>query len=366
MNKPLKIYMRNTAIKMMPESIDKLIGLISLETSSSKKLQYLPSKIFMLPNVSAFKIGGCSQLLESFRSSIHSLSAASVSPTLKTLHLENATLSDEDLPAILNCFPKLEELIASKNDFIFTACIKEHVHLTSVDLSHCMMLQKIPECPNLRILKVNHCVNLKEISEVPFIHKLDARHTSLTRETSDILWFQAAKGMRELEVVMPQTEIPEWFDFIDNTENPQFWARGKLPIFALALVFQDVTGWGRQGPHHIIQLQLVINSSRCVSCKDYKFRIATNHVLICDLRLLFSEEEWLGLNAFLEHDDWNVVQVSYQAPPPLILSQWGVYVYDEGANMEDVKFVCPDPKYLEMSPPIVVSTKKDLSRNEES
>ncbi|KAL2318719.1 hypothetical protein Fmac_032595 [Flemingia macrophylla] len=164
--------------------------------------------------------------------------------------------------------------------------------------------------------------------------------------------------MRELEVVMPQTEIPEWFDFIGNGENPCFWVRGKVPALALALVFQDVMGWGREGRHQILQLQLVING-RCVSRKGYKFRIAEGHVLICDPRILFSEEEWLGLDALLEHDDWNVVNVSYQAPPPLILSQWGVYVYEEGANMKDVQFVCPDSKYLDMPPTAIVPTEED-------
>ncbi|KAL2318724.1 hypothetical protein Fmac_032600 [Flemingia macrophylla] len=164
----------------------------------------------------------------------------------------------------------------------------------------------------------------------------------------------AAKGTRELEIVMPKTEIPEWFDFIGNGENPCFWVRGKFPTFSLALVFHGVAGsCERQGDHHqILQLQLVING-RCVSRSDYKFRIAADHVLICDLRILLSDEEWLGLDAFLLHDDYNVVQVSYQAPASLMLSQWGVHVSDEGANMEDVQFVCPNSKYL------VVPTKED-------
>ncbi|XP_029125309.1 uncharacterized protein LOC109789614 [Cajanus cajan] len=357
MNKSLKIYMTNTAIKVLPESIDKLIGLVSIEISNSRKLKYLPSSLFMLPNNVAFKIGGCRQLLESFRSFVQSLSTINVCPILQTLHFENANLSDGDLLTILNCFPKLEELFASKNKFVsLPTCIKECVHLTSLDVSFCEMLQKIPECPNLRTLKVNHCMNLEEISELPFIQKVDARHTSLAKETSDMLWFQAAKGMRELEIVMPQTEIAEWFDFIGNGENLRFWVRCKFPTFALALVFQDVTGWGRQGRHQILQLQLVING-RCVSRRGYKFRIGADHVLICDLRLLFSDEEWLGLDTFLEHE-WNVVQVSYEAPPPLILSRWGVHVYEEGANMEHVQFICPHPKYLDMSPTLV-PTKED-------
>ncbi|TKY57193.1 TMV resistance protein N [Spatholobus suberectus] len=167
---------------------------------------------------------------------------------------------------------------------------------------------------------------------------------------------EAAKGIRGIEVVMPQTEIPEWFDFVGNGGNPRFWTRGKFPVFALALVFQDVRGRLRPSRRQLVELHLVING-RCVPRKGYyNFRIAADHVLICDLRLLFSDEEWLGLDAFLEHE-WNLVQVSYEAPSTLTLSGWGVFVYEEGANMEDVQFMCPDPKYSNMSPTVV--PKKD-------
>ncbi|KAL2318720.1 hypothetical protein Fmac_032596 [Flemingia macrophylla] len=185
MNKPLKIYMTNTAIKVLPQSIDKLIGLVSIEMSSSRKLKYLPSSLFMLPNNVAFKIGGSRQLLEPFRSFTQSLNADNVS-ILQTLNVENSSLSDGDLLTILTCFPKLKELIASNNKFVsLPACIKECVHLISLDVSFCKRLRKIPECPNLKILKINHCVSLDKISELPFVQKVDGRHTSLSEETSN-------------------------------------------------------------------------------------------------------------------------------------------------------------------------------------
>lgn len=169
-----------------------------------------------------------------------------------------------------------------------------------------------------------------------------------------------AKGIRGLEVVMPQTEIPEWFDWVDNINggNPRFWARGKFPIIALALAFEDVSERARQSRRQLVELHLLING-RCVPRKGYyNFKIAADHVLICDLRLLFSDKEWLGLDAFLEHE-WNLVRVSYEAPSTLTLSGWGVFVYEEGANMEDVQFMCPDPKYSDMSPTKLVPTTKD-------
>ncbi|KAJ1385341.1 Leucine-rich repeat domain superfamily [Sesbania bispinosa] len=359
MNKPLKIYLINTAIKELPDSIGNLIGLVCIEIPSSTKLKYLPSSLFTLPNVVAFKMGGCSQLRESFRRFAQSPSAAN-GCRAKTLNFGNGGLSDEDLQTILNCFPKLEELIASENNFVsLPACIKESIHLTSLDVSVCKKLQEIPECTNLRILNVHRCVKLKYISELPStIQKVDARYCfSLTKETLDMLWYQVSKEIRGLEIVMPQTEIAERFDFIDNGGNPRFWARGKFPVFALALVFRDVNEKASNSRRQLVELQLIING-QCVPHKGYySFRIAADHVLVCDLRLLFSEEEWKGLDAFLVHD-WNLVLVSYEAPSTMTLSCWGVFMYKQETNMEDVQFMCPDPiKYSDMaliSPPTIL------------
>lgn len=193
MNKPLKIYMINTPIKKLPNSIDNLIGLVSIEMPYSKNLKYLPSSIFTLPNVVAFKFGGCSKLGESFRRFLPDRQEANESSTVKAMHFGNSGLSDEDIQEILIYFPKLEKLIASDNNLVsLPACIKESDHLTKLDVSGCNMLQKIPECTNLSILNVHGCVKLEHISELPCtIRKIDARYCiHLIRETSDMLWDQ--------------------------------------------------------------------------------------------------------------------------------------------------------------------------------
>ncbi|XP_061344703.1 uncharacterized protein LOC133290611 isoform X2 [Gastrolobium bilobum] len=84
------------------------------------------------------------------------------------------------------------------------------------------------------------------------------------------LWFnnfhirrvkKVPKEIRGLEVVMPQTEIPEWFNFRGNEGSPRFWAHGKskFPIVALALVFQGVNEMANQSRWQLVQLRLVIN-----------------------------------------------------------------------------------------------------------
>jgi len=192
MTKPLKIYMMNTAIQELPESIGKLTGLVCIDISNNRELKYLPSSLFMLSDVVSLKIEGCSKLQESFRSLMQHPSKANVRPTFLSLNIKNGNLSDEDLLAILCYFPKLEELIASENNFVsIPSCIKECGDLTSLDLNGCTKLKKITECTNLRILDVHGCLYLEEISELPSIQKVDARFCfELTRETTDMLWCQ--------------------------------------------------------------------------------------------------------------------------------------------------------------------------------
>jgi Leucine-rich repeat (LRR) protein len=194
MNKPLKIQMLATSIKKLPISVGNLIGLVSLDMQYCHKLEYLPSSLFSLPNVVDFKFGYCPKLGESFRRFLlDSPLGDNERSTLKTMNFEKSDLLDEDIHGILICFPKLEELNASGNKFVYLpSCIKEFDHLTNLDVSWCNKLKKIPECTNLRILNVHGCVNLDHISELPCtIQKIYATKCfNFSSETSDMLWDQ--------------------------------------------------------------------------------------------------------------------------------------------------------------------------------
>jgi hypothetical protein len=143
-----------------------------------------------------------------------------------------------------------------------------------------------------------------------------------------------------LEIEMPKTKVPEWFDYICKGGIPCLWVRGKFPNVALASLFL-VEGLF---PHHQVKLHLVING-QLVPHKDYNnFIIEPHHVLVCDLRHLYDDEEWLSIDALLLKHEWNQVQISYEVSYGLPLSEWGVYVYKQGTtdNLEDhVQFMCP-------------------------
>jgi hypothetical protein len=153
---------------------------------------------------------------------------------------------------------------------------------------------------------------------------------------------------------MLKMEIPEWFDCIYSHGIPIIWARRKFPIVALALVFQEVkkttddfrslfeqirllTGIKKL---YIISLHLFIDGQEICS-KDFPyFNVGEDHVLLCDLRVLFSDEEWQNLDASLG-DDWKTIEV--QCVPnlkeDLILTTWGVHVYKQETSINNIRFV---------------------------
>ncbi|KAL1332647.1 hypothetical protein AAHE18_11G042600 [Arachis hypogaea] len=317
MDKPLKICMKDTAIRELPPSFANLSGLGYLNMSNCKQLQNLPSKLFVLPNFVTLKIGGCPQLRESFTQFKGCDSRAECWPNLETLHFCNASLSDEDLYVIVHSFPKLRELNVSSNCFVsIPTYIKESINLTTLDVSYCLKLQQIPALPSS-------------------IQKVDARHcNSLTADSSSTLWSQMPREIDRLEVVMPETEIPEWLDYHGHGVIPIFWARGKFPVVALAFVFAEIN-------YHAVNLHLFIDNEHVsVQSQHLIFNIAEDHVLLCDLRVLFRDEEWKRLDARFRHDNcWKSIQVKCE--PDIILKDWGVHVYKKETNMANIQFSCP-------------------------
>ncbi|XP_057748411.1 TMV resistance protein N-like [Arachis stenosperma] len=323
MDKPLKICMKDTAIRELPPSFANLSGLGYLDMSSCKQLQNLPSKLFVLPNFVTLKIGECPQLRESFTQFKGCDSRAECWPNLETLHFCNASLSDEDLYVIVHSFPKLRELNVSSNYFVsIPTYIKESINLTTLDVSYCLKLQQIPELPST-------------------VQKVDARHcNSLTAESSSMLWSQVPTEIDRLEVVMPKTEIPEWLDYHGHGEVPIFWGRGKFPVVALAFVFDKIN-------YQAVNLHLFIDNEHVnvQSQQHHIFNVAEDHVLLCDLRVLFRDDEWKRLDARFQHDNcWKSMQVKCE--PDIILKDWGVHVYKKETNMDDIQFSCPYPATL--------------------
>ncbi|XP_052114071.1 disease resistance protein Roq1 [Arachis duranensis] len=322
MDKPLKICLKATAIQEIPDSFVDLVGLHYLDLTSCEKLGYLPSCLFMLPNLVTLKVGGCPQLGGSFARFRGSLSTTAESrPSLETLHFSHASLRDKDLQEIMQSFPNLEVLNVSSNNFVsIPACVQESSYLTSLDLSCCLKLQEIPEFPSS-------------------VRKVDVRHcNSLSANTTSMLWSQVSREINKLQVVMPtsNTKIPEWWDDCTSwkyrRQDLNFEACGKFPVVALAFVFGEMN-------YESVGLHLSIESGDVNSAyqPSHNFTVAENHVLLCDLRLWFSDEEWKRLDAHVEHGNtWKKVKV--RCVPDIIPVHWGVYVYKKETSMKDIQF----------------------------
>jgi len=153
---------------------------------------------------------------------------------------------------------------------------------------------------------------------------------------------------------MPKTKIPNWFDFVGSEDVPLLWARRKFPVVALALVFGESmrpneikkdTTLSELFPDvmsdmsDVVGLHIFIQGKE-VCRKNYHYcSVGEHHVLICDLRTSFSDEEWLGLDACIG-DDWKVLQ--FQCESFLSLSYWGFYVYRQKTNTSDISFKLPN------------------------
>ena len=104
----------------------------------------------------------------------------------------------------------------------------------------------------------------------------------------------------------------------------------KLPIVALAFVVDKVN-------YQAVGLHLFIDGEHVhVHHQQYHaFNVAEDHVLLCDLRVLFSDEGWGRLDARVGHgNEWKRVQVKCETD--MILIHWEVYVYKKETNMDDM------------------------------
>ena len=138
---------------------------------------------------------------------------------------------------------------------------------------------------------------------------------------------QVRKEIKGLEIVMPKTEIPDWWDYSDQGGNPTFRARGEVPNVALALFFDKIN-------YLAVGLHLFVNGEQIEVRRQQflNFPLAEGHVLLFDLRGLFSDEEWESLDARVGHDNWKEVKCETDITP----AHWAGYVYKGGPSRVEV------------------------------
>ncbi|XP_031270047.1 LOW QUALITY PROTEIN: disease resistance protein RPP2B-like [Pistacia vera] len=202
-----QLHLDETAIKELPSLIEYLSSLVTLSIKNCSSLENLPDEICNLKSLKHLYISGCSKLdrlpedignlqsLEVFEangiaatklpSSMESLSnirelsferwkgqelVRSLSPMLSGLKLfKKLNLNDcniTELPNSLGDLSFLEHLYLSGNNFeSIPATI---INLSKLDLSHCKMLQSLPNLPgDIQLLVADSCKSLQTLSDLP-------------------------------------------------------------------------------------------------------------------------------------------------------------------------------------------------------
>ena len=176
-----KLYLDGTAIKEIPSSIQRLRGLQCLVLSNCKNLVNLPESICNLTSFKVLIVGSCPNFkkLPDNLGRLQSLLHLSVGPldsmnfqlpslsglcSLRALNLQGCNL--REFPSEICYLSSLVILCLGGNHFSrIPDGISQLYNLKHLDLSHCTMLQHIPELPSrLRCLDAHHCTSLENLS----------------------------------------------------------------------------------------------------------------------------------------------------------------------------------------------------------
>ncbi|KAJ9707363.1 hypothetical protein PVL29_002389 [Vitis rotundifolia] len=235
------LNLSGAGIKELPSSIGCLNHLTSLSLSHCKNLRSLPSSIGRLKLLKELDLNGCPNLVtEDMENSINlGLS-------------ETQNVMDGVTPSDLWCLSSLVKLDLSQNDMrhIPTA-ITQLCNLEHLNISHCNMLEEIPDLPSsLREIDAHDCPSLGTLSN-----------------PSTLLWSSLLKWLEKVEAPL------EW---------------GKINLGS-----NGIPGWVRHqqmGSH--IRIELPMSWSEDDQFLGFAFFFLHLPKLILDLSLKFDEEEY--------------------------------------------------------------------------
>ncbi|RVW96800.1 TMV resistance protein N [Vitis vinifera] len=235
----IKLYLDGTAIREIPSSIQRLRGLQSLFLSQCKNLVNLPESICNLTSFKTLVVSRCPNFnklpdnlgrlqslehlfigyLDSMNFQLPSLSGLC---SLRILMLQACNL--REIPSEIYYLSSLVTLYLMGNHFSrIPDGISQLYNLKHFDLSHCKMLQHIPELPSgLTYLDAHHCTSLENLSS-----------------QSSLLWSSLFKCFKSqiqgvevgaiVQTFIPQSNgIPEWIShqksgFQITMELPWSW-----------------------------------------------------------------------------------------------------------------------------------------------
>ncbi|XP_068494505.1 disease resistance-like protein CSA1 [Phaseolus vulgaris] len=325
MDNLMSLSIEGTCIKELPSSIGNLYGLQELSMTSCLSLKELPHNFDMLQSLTNLDMDGCPQLRNFLTKLTNMGESTHTFDNIQSLNLENCGLIDEDLPVIFNSFPKLASIVLSGNNFVaLPSCIQE--------------------CPCLELLHFDNCKKLREIPAFPpSMQYINARNcTSLTAESSNLLLNKETFEGWVLQVMVPGTRVPAWFDHVTKGEYMTFWVREKFPAiiicFALEVESEMEKIFNRE-------IRFYINGEEVYELEIPRgfSDMVTDHVWLYDLRT-HSSIHWPSLDSY-QMDGWNQVEIACEkisGASNVTVSWCGVHVFKQEANMKDILLTDPD------------------------
>ncbi|KAM1270418.1 hypothetical protein ACFX13_032324 [Malus domestica] len=232
-----ELVLYGTAIKELPPSIENLTGLAFLTLSRCENLANLPQSIYALPHLSHLDLSGCPRLVTlppvlPTNSNISFDNFGSVAfPNLESVSFDECNLSDIDTLANFSWSFELEHISLGNSNFeSLPACISKFVWLEVLDLSGCKRLREILELPpKIRWINVGDCTLLEIFStlskmirgdgDMRLIRYMDMYHCQRLCENlaldvsmmASVLLHQAGKCCEEISIILPGSEVPNWF-----------------------------------------------------------------------------------------------------------------------------------------------------------
>lgn len=109
------------------------------------------------------------------------------------------------------------------------------------------------------------------------------------------------KEINGLEIRMPATLFPDWFDNCCEGRSLSFHARENFPVVALAFEFGKANAnAGLKNFRLCLNIRSCKIEKKILSQMVYASR--EGHVFLFNPRRAFEREEWMSLNRFLKGD----------------------------------------------------------------
>ncbi|KAL9321690.1 hypothetical protein ACSQ67_009743 [Phaseolus vulgaris] len=146
----------------------------------------------------------------------------------------------------------------------------------------------------------------------------------------------------ELQVMVPGTRVPAWFDHVTKGEYMTFWVREKFPAIIICFVLEVESEMKKI---FNCEIRFYINGEEVYELeipRSFSDMVA-DHVWLYDLRT-HSSIHLPSLDLYLM-DGWNQVEISCEkisGASNVSVSWCGVHVCKQEANMEDILLTDPD------------------------